>query len=135
MYDAFETPRAVRGDLPLLDREQALDYLETSAGAVPAGDGFIHELVLRHEHQHGETMLQTIELARLRPAAGRARAMPRPDAPGGHSGLESVAVPAGPCVDRRARRSLRLRQRAPAPPHRRCARSGSAARRSPTRRT
>src|SRR5215212_6464131 len=27
MYDAFETPRAVRGDLPLLDREQALEYL------------------------------------------------------------------------------------------------------------
>src|SRR5215216_7947694 len=27
MYDAFETPRAVRGDLPLLDRAQALDYL------------------------------------------------------------------------------------------------------------
>src|SRR5512133_2987674 len=27
MYDAFETPRAVRGSLPLLDREQALEYL------------------------------------------------------------------------------------------------------------
>src|SRR3954451_10784176 len=27
MYDALETPRAVRGDLPLLDRAQALAYL------------------------------------------------------------------------------------------------------------
>ena len=27
MYDAFETPRAVRGDLPLLNRAEALDYL------------------------------------------------------------------------------------------------------------
>src|SRR5829696_10014861 len=27
MYDAFETPRAVRGDLPLLDRGEALAYL------------------------------------------------------------------------------------------------------------
>src|SRR6266508_3197460 len=27
MYDAFETPRAVRGDLPLLDRPQAEEYL------------------------------------------------------------------------------------------------------------
>src|ERR671915_2089356 len=27
MYDAFETPRAVRGDLPLLDRAQAVGYL------------------------------------------------------------------------------------------------------------
>ena len=64
---------------------------------IPGGDGFIHELVLRHEHQHGETMLQTIELARLHPPPAVPR-MPRPDAPGGHSGLESVVVPAGPCV-------------------------------------
>ena len=28
MYDAFETPRAVRGDLPLLNRAEALAYLE-----------------------------------------------------------------------------------------------------------
>src|SRR5918911_1934838 len=28
MYDAFETPRAVRGDLPLLNRAQALAYLD-----------------------------------------------------------------------------------------------------------
>ena len=27
MYDAFETPRAVRGDLPILDRAEAVDYL------------------------------------------------------------------------------------------------------------
>src|SRR4051794_41514319 len=27
MYDAFETPRAVRGDLPLLDPAQALAFL------------------------------------------------------------------------------------------------------------
>src|SRR4051812_4947350 len=27
MYDAFETPRTVRGDLPLLDRAGALEYL------------------------------------------------------------------------------------------------------------
>src|ERR1044072_1432220 len=27
MYDAFETPRCARGDLPLLDRAGALEYL------------------------------------------------------------------------------------------------------------
>src|SRR4051794_11165044 len=27
-YDAFETPRAVRGDIELLDRPQALQYME-----------------------------------------------------------------------------------------------------------
>src|SRR3954469_17640944 len=80
MYDAFETPRAVRGDLPLLDRAQALAYLEDVRRRVPDGDSFIHELVLQHEHQHGETMLQTIELARLRPAPAVPR-LPRPAAP------------------------------------------------------
>src|SRR5215207_2681975 len=68
MYDAFETPRAVRGDLPLLDRAQALAYLDDARARVPDpsdADGFLHELVLRHEQQHGETMLQAIELTRL----------------------------------------------------------------------
>jgi iron(II)-dependent oxidoreductase len=96
MYDAFETPRAVRGDLPLLDRTQALAYLEDVRRRVPDGDGFIHELVLRHEHQHGETMLQAIELARLEPAPAVPR-VDRPAAPGGHTGLESILVPGGPC--------------------------------------
>src|ERR671921_2117962 len=32
MYDAFETPRAVRGDLPLLDRAQAREYLAEVRG-------------------------------------------------------------------------------------------------------
>jgi gamma-glutamyl hercynylcysteine S-oxide synthase len=100
MYDAFETPRAVRGDLPLLNRAQALAYLEAVRERVlarldGAGDGLLHEMVLRHEHQHGETMLQAIELARLTPAPAVPRAA-RPHAPGGHSGLESVTVPGGP---------------------------------------
>src|SRR5262245_56672185 len=89
MYDAFETPRAVRGDLPLLNRAQAMDYLAAVRERAPEGGDFIHELVLRHEMQHGETMLQAIELTRLQPAPGVPRA-PRPLAPGGHSGLEAV---------------------------------------------
>jgi len=104
MYDAFETPRAVRGDLPLLDRRQALDYLAavrqrtlaTLAERGP-GDGELHEMVFRHEQQHDETMLQSIELARLLPAPAVARAA-RPPAPGGHTGLEPVDVPGGPCT-------------------------------------
>ena len=39
MYDAFETPRAVRGDLPLLDRAEALAYLARGARALAAGAG------------------------------------------------------------------------------------------------
>jgi gamma-glutamyl hercynylcysteine S-oxide synthase len=103
MYDAFETPRAVRGDLPLLNRAQALDYLAGVRERVLArlddggpGDGLLHELVLRHEQQHDETMLQAIELIRLTPAPAVPRA-PRPAGPGGLTGLEAVTVPGGPC--------------------------------------
>jgi iron(II)-dependent oxidoreductase len=97
VYDAFETPRAVRGDLPLLNRAQAVAYLDDVRERVPDEDSFLHELVVRHEDQHQETMLQAIELARLQPAPAVPRAT-RPPAPGGHSGLEPVDVPAGPCL-------------------------------------
>ena len=103
MYDAFETPRAVRGDLPLLDRGEALDYLagvRARALAILERDGAseVHEMVLQHEQQHTETMLQAIELARLDTAPGIPRA-PRRGGRGertGHTGLEPVAIPAGP---------------------------------------
>jgi iron(II)-dependent oxidoreductase len=74
-YDAFETPRSVRGEIELLDPEQARAYLRDvrgrSARALALrgiGDGTIYELVLRHELQHSETMRQTMELAGLLPA-------------------------------------------------------------------
>jgi iron(II)-dependent oxidoreductase len=73
-YDAFETPRAVRGDCRLLDTAEALDYLaqvrtrtcEVLAGR-GAGDGTLVELVLRHELQHTETMRQAMALGGLLP--------------------------------------------------------------------
>ena len=99
MYDAFETPRAIRGDLPILDRYEALDYLadvRSRALAILDRDGAaeVHEMVLQHEQQHTETMLQAIELARLPTAPG---IPPTPRRPGGaeHSGLDPVEVPAG----------------------------------------
>ena len=99
MYDAFETPRAVRGDLPLLDLDGALEYLadvRERTEATLEGEHELVELVLRHEQQHNETMLQAIELAGLRSAPG----MPRAERPAGAglTGLERVEVPAGPCV-------------------------------------
>ncbi len=73
-YDAFETPRAVRGSVELLDPPAARAYLqavrERVAGAIVregVGDGLLHELVLRHELQHTETMRQTMALAGLLP--------------------------------------------------------------------
>jgi iron(II)-dependent oxidoreductase len=75
LYDAFETPRSVRGEIELLAPEQARAYLSDvrarSARALTesgVGDGTIYELVLRHELQHTETMRQTMALAGLLPA-------------------------------------------------------------------
>jgi len=106
VYDAFETPRAGRGDLPFLRCHEAREYLEhvrERTRAVLAdrglGDGVIAELVLRHEHQHNETMLQTIQLAQLEglslgsePAPAAAAGAARP------TGLELVEIPGGYCV-------------------------------------
>ena len=99
MYDAFETPRAVRGDLPILDAAGARGYLdEVRERAVAvvrergAGDGTICELVLRHERQHCETMLQAMVLAGLDDGRLRSNGGPR------RTGLESVAIPAGPAT-------------------------------------
>jgi iron(II)-dependent oxidoreductase len=72
LYDAFETPRAVRGDIPFLSgrdvhdyldavRERALDVLDRTG----FGDGTLFEMVVRHEAQHNETMRQTLFLAGL----------------------------------------------------------------------
>jgi gamma-glutamyl hercynylcysteine S-oxide synthase len=72
-YDAFETPRCVRGDIEILDRAEALGYLgEVRARALAATarlgvDPVLHELVLRHEMQHTETMRQCMELGGLLP--------------------------------------------------------------------
>ncbi|HEU0250271.1 MAG TPA: SUMF1/EgtB/PvdO family nonheme iron enzyme [Solirubrobacteraceae bacterium] len=72
MYDAFETPRALRGEIELLDPPGAREYLhDVRERAVRAlatgglGDGTIYELVLRHELQHTETMRQAMALGGL----------------------------------------------------------------------
>src|ERR1022692_4393875 len=75
LYDAFETPRSVRGEVELLGPSRARAYLsdvrERTALVLTelgVGDGSIYELVLRHELQHTETMRQTMALAGLLPA-------------------------------------------------------------------
>src|SRR3954469_5875015 len=55
LYDAFETPRAVRGNIEFLRGDELRTYLaevRERALRVPEGDGTLHELVLRHELQH-----------------------------------------------------------------------------------
>jgi iron(II)-dependent oxidoreductase len=107
VYDAFETPRAGRGELPLLSAPEARDYLaEVRArtldviSARGVGDGLIAELIIRHEQQHNETMLQTLQLAHLenyRLDGGRARTA-NPSTGNRHTGLELVEIPGGACT-------------------------------------
>jgi iron(II)-dependent oxidoreductase len=75
LYDAFETPRAVRGDIEVLDPDAARAYLaevrqrtsrtlsERQLDEQQAST--IFEMVIRHELQHCETMRQTLALAGL----------------------------------------------------------------------
>ncbi len=110
VYDAFETPRAGRGDLPFLRPAQAREYLdEVRARTIDVidergvGDGLLHEMVVRHEHQHNETMLQTVQLAQLdgyRIHAGSpatANGSPAATPLSALTGLELVEIPAGEC--------------------------------------
>jgi iron(II)-dependent oxidoreductase len=105
VYDAFETPRAGRGELPFLRTAGAREYLdEVRAQTLEAiatgdiGDGLLHELVIRHEHQHNETMLQTLQLARL---SGYEPPLRQPGDAAVYAtatGLELIEVPDGPCT-------------------------------------
>jgi len=77
-YDAIENPRKDRNELPILRdaelraylaevRERALDVLEEVDIGADAEDpllrdGFVYEMLIAHEHQHNETMLQLLQM-------------------------------------------------------------------------
>jgi iron(II)-dependent oxidoreductase len=94
LYDAFETPRAVRGDLEFLRGEELVEYMAAvRARALEApveNGGELHELVIRHELQHTETMLQAMALGDMLPPSFRG------PPPVGGTGLEMVEIPEGP---------------------------------------
>ena len=105
-YDAIENPRAARNELPLLRgedlrayladvRERALEVLAEadleSEDPLLAG-GFAYEMLIAHEHQHNETMLQLLQLIEGYPCPGiDDAAASEPVA----AGPEMVEVPAG----------------------------------------
>ena len=73
-YDAFETPRSVRGEIELLGPGEAREYMDAVRARSErvlkdrgVGDGFVCEMVIRHELQHSETMRQTLAIAGLLP--------------------------------------------------------------------
>ena len=107
VYDAFETPRAGRGELPFLRPAAAREYMEDvrarTLATIATGDvadGVLHELVIRHEHQHDETMLQTLQLARLsgyEPPVRRTGILSAGPT-SSPTGLEMIEIPGGPCT-------------------------------------
>ena len=81
LYDAFKQPRNVREALPLLDpdgarayagevRARALDLLDGADLSSEVADpllrhGFVHAMVVQHEHQHAESLLAAVQLLPL----------------------------------------------------------------------
>jgi iron(II)-dependent oxidoreductase len=77
-YDAIENPRRTRGELPILRdaelrsyladvRERTLEVLDEVDLSPDSDDsllreGFVYEMLLAHELQHNETMLQLLQL-------------------------------------------------------------------------
>ena len=102
LYDAFVNSRASRVNLPLLPPTDARAYCQTvrnmvldTLDALPddgAEDGFRFALVISHENQHDETMLQALNLR-----TGAPLLAPGAPLPAGRSGIAgtSVSVPGG----------------------------------------
>jgi iron(II)-dependent oxidoreductase len=76
IYDASITPRSERPSLAMLDRASTDRYLDAVRRAVIESladadldgggpllkSGFVYHMILQHEYQHNETMLQTLQL-------------------------------------------------------------------------
>ncbi|HEX2217870.1 MAG TPA: ergothioneine biosynthesis protein EgtB [Gemmatimonadales bacterium] len=86
LYNPFEHPRSTRGALPLPALEHCrevmdgirvrvlarLQHAELDAEHPLLAEGYVYRMVLQHEYQHDETILQTLQLKRgvpYRPAA------------------------------------------------------------------
>jgi iron(II)-dependent oxidoreductase len=103
LYDAFSQPRAVRDRLPLLPPVEARAFCGEVRGRVldrldalgDADDPFDFAMVVSHEQQHDETMLQALQLRSGPPLLGAGAPLPL-----GRPGLAgtSVLVPGGPFV-------------------------------------
>jgi gamma-glutamyl hercynylcysteine S-oxide synthase len=76
LYDAIEQPRKIRGELPILRADEVRPYLkqvrertlevlgeiQLDPGNPLLADGFVYEMLLAHEYQHNETMLQLLQM-------------------------------------------------------------------------
>jgi iron(II)-dependent oxidoreductase len=116
-YDAIENPRKTRGELPILRDEELLAYLadvreralevltEVEIGPDAEDpllrDGFVYEMLLAHELQHEETMLQLLQMVEgyepavpeADPARALAAAPPGPEAIAVAPGAREIGAP------------------------------------------
>jgi iron(II)-dependent oxidoreductase len=108
LYDAIENPRKIRNELPILRgaelrsymaevRERTLDVLDgidlEATDDPRLHDGFVYDLILAHEHQHNETMLQLLQMVE---SYEPARRDPGPASEPVADGPEMVRVEGGP---------------------------------------
>nr|MBA3610427.1 ergothioneine biosynthesis protein EgtB [Rubrobacter sp.] len=108
LYDASLHPREERPSLNLLDSEDAGRYLDAVREAVlealetadlDSGDpllqhGFVYNMILQHEAQHNETMLQTLQLMPAKHQATTEYTLPENSS----TEDEMVGIPAGSFV-------------------------------------
>ena len=110
LYNPFDNPRWCRGDLPMLDRHEATEYLDEVRGDSLdilaksdlrsdnplLNDGYVFDMTAQHEAQHQETILQALDLRPdlepYEPASAPLR--PSPSADVDDEGR--VLIPAGP---------------------------------------
>ncbi|HEV7919081.1 MAG TPA: ergothioneine biosynthesis protein EgtB [Solirubrobacterales bacterium] len=97
VYDPFATPRAQRGELPFLNSDECFAYMDDVRAAAASRfdqlDPFLVELVIQHEQQHNETMLQLLRMSDgYRPPAALLR---REQPAGAAVGAGWIDIPAG----------------------------------------
>ena len=109
LYNPFDNPRWSRGDLPILDRDAATTYLNEVRGDTVSlldrsdfrsdnpleRDGYVFDMVVQHEAQHQETVLQALDLRTDIEPYEPARSPARP--PGARTVVDTqrVTIPAG----------------------------------------
>jgi iron(II)-dependent oxidoreductase len=92
LYNPFEHSRSERASLPLPGLRECREIMDEIRGRVLTRldtadldstnpllrDGYVYRMVLQHEYQHNETILQTLQLKRGRPYSPALR-FPTPD--------------------------------------------------------
>jgi iron(II)-dependent oxidoreductase len=109
LFNPFEHPRSERGSLPLpglahcrqvMDeiRSRVLDRLagtDFDPGNPLLRDGYVYQMVLQHEYQHNETILQTLQLKQGQPYSPALRHS-TPDAGSAPAHGRMARFPGGP---------------------------------------